>query len=327
MDAETEQQGIEPEIAEYPEAGPYWVGLWALARHWVALLESIFEPDLIATTGITRSFALRCCKWLWSIEGLIRRLIIAAAMKLPAKRDAAQLAGLTTGKHKPSQPRRPASASFIVLPRSPGKQPRSPNTRPPATLPEHRHLAFPGDDLLLLFARPGRSHARPACRRSLNPLHRRGRRSPWDPDYQDDPEKSEEASRRYWLYGPDAARLGEPLPSVLDREPRLRTRADRSSPYWKPRGDGPEWKRIEQEWARIIPAPGLAGRIKALVRVMQAPERWVMRTARRLNAERDLASKIRTTPPPAYRRPKLDRGAGPPLEAPLAEAHALFDTS
>jgi hypothetical protein len=328
MDAETDQQGIEPEIAEYPEAGPYWVGLWAVARHWVALLEDIFEPNLIATTGITRSFALRCRKWLWSIEGLVRRLIIAAAIKL----DTVKPATLTRGKDRPSARARSASASFIVLPRIPGRQPHSTSTVRASSqnTPEHRHLVFPADNLLNLFPRHDRRNAPASCTRNPNPLHRRGRRNRWDPDYQGGQGKyqvHEEGSVVYtdfMIYG----RQLKPLEGRARPEPRPRTRADRSSPCWKPPGgDGPEWKRLEQEWARIIPAPRLGARIKALLRVMHAPERWVERTARRLNADRDLLPKIRATPPPAYRRPKLDRGPAPPFEEALAESQALIDTS
>jgi hypothetical protein len=332
MDEETELQGIKPEIFEDPTRGPYWVGLWAVARHWVDLLDHIFEPDVIATTGITRRFALRCRNWMWAIEGLVRRLIIAAAMKLPgetpSKPDASQLARLTEGKDKSSKPGRPASPSvrFSVLPWVPAGQARSANTRAHApAAQEHRHIGFPGDALLNLFPRHDRRNARPASCRSINPLHRRGRRSRWDPDYQDDTEQAEDASRRYWLHGPGGSRVGNPLLSVLDYEPRQCALPDRLSPYWRPPGDGPEWKRLDQEWARVIPAPRLAGRIRALVRVMQAPERWIARVARRLSG--DLLAVIRELPPPKLRKPKLDRSPSGFLEGPLAEAHALIDTS
>ncbi|HEX5006448.1 MAG TPA: hypothetical protein VFV70_05010 [Hyphomonadaceae bacterium] len=322
MDMSEDQQGAEPpdgepEIAEYPEAGPSWVGLWAVARHWVALLEQMFEPDLLCSTGISRRFALRCHRWLWSIEGLVRRLIIAAAAKLdvsPQREPAA-------AKPRPARPVKPsATIAFTVLPRLPGRQPRTGDRQAPAPqTQEHRHLAFPGDDLLRLFPHPGKRKARAASRRSPGPLQRRGRCSRWDPDYQCDLAKEQERNDRY-VFGP--------FPERRERwqcEPRQRRRADRTSPYWKPPGgDVPEWKRLEQEWARVIPAPRLAGRIRTLIRVMQAPERWIARTARRLGA--DILARIRATPAPRLRRPKFDRGPAPLLEAELALAHA-FDTS
>ena len=315
MDSETDQQRIEPEIAEYPEAGPFWVGLWAVARHWVGLLEQVFEPELIATTGITRSFALRCSKWLWSIEGLVRRLIIAAAMKL----DVSQLPRLITGKPKPPRAQTPAAhrVVFTVLPRIPGRQPGAATSTHAATAAEHRHLAFSGDTLLHLFPRHDRRNARPAFVRTPNPLHRRGRRNRWDPDYTG-------SATCVMNHGPQFRPLDHrPWP-----EPRPRTRADRSSPYWKPPGgDLPEWKRIEFEWDRVIPSPRLAGRIRAILRVMQAPERWVERTARRLDAGPDLRDAIRAAPPPRFRKHRLDRGASPLLEVELAQAHAFDDSS
>ncbi|HEY7797619.1 MAG TPA: hypothetical protein VIA80_02550, partial [Hyphomonadaceae bacterium] len=69
-------------------------------------------------------------------------------------------------------------------------------------------------------------------------------------------------------------------------------------------------------------------RIRALIRVMQAPERWIARTARRLRADAALLARLCTLAPPILRKPKLDRGADPPLEAELRDAHArAFDTS
>jgi hypothetical protein len=150
MDADDELQiapgitrGIARRIARgieaYPEAGPFWTGLWAVARHWVALLEDIFEPDVIAGPGITRSFALHCRKWLWSIEGLLRRLIIAAAQGF----DPARLAPARTRAPRPAPAPAPASCiAFAVLPRIPGRRlaPAAAHPgRPPA---EHRHMFF-----------------------------------------------------------------------------------------------------------------------------------------------------------------------------------------
>ena len=311
MDAGNDSQ-IEPEIAEYPEAGPFWVGLWAVARHWVALLAHIFEPDLLASPGITRSFALRCRNWLWPIEGLVRRLIIAAAMKL----DAGHPPKPAAGRKHAARPHASSSVPFAVLPRVPGRQA---HTAPHASRPqpEHRHIAFPGDDLLRLFPRHDRRNARPLCRRSCNPLHRRGRRSRWDPDYQ-----GVAGDGLFMLPG---RQVGLREDRAAGHGQRLRNRADRSSPYWKPHGDLPEWKRIDQEWERVIPARALGQRIKALVRVLEAPERWIARTARRLSA--DLAARVRELPPPRLKKPKLDRTPCGFLAEQLAQSHAFLDTS
>src|SRR5688572_15763032 len=114
---DTSDDHIEPEIAEYPEAGPFWVGLWAVAQHWVAYLAEIFEPGVLAGPGVTRRFALRCRNWLWPIEGLVRRLIIAAAMKL----DVSALPKLIARRKTPTATRPALSVGFNVLPRIPGR--------------------------------------------------------------------------------------------------------------------------------------------------------------------------------------------------------------
>ncbi|HEX5005609.1 MAG TPA: hypothetical protein VFV70_00770, partial [Hyphomonadaceae bacterium] len=87
----------------------------------------------------------------------------------------------------------------------------------------------------------------------------------------------------------------------------------------------PEWKRIEQKWERVIPSANLAGRIRALARVLEEPGRWIERTARKLSA--DLIARIREVPPPKLKKPKLDRTPSGFLEEPLMQAQALFDTS
>jgi hypothetical protein len=302
MDAETD---IAPEIAEYPEAGPFWVGLWAVAQHWVAVLAHVFEPGFLAGPGVTRRFALLCRNWLWPIEGLVRRLIIAAAMKLDASQLPEPVAGRTA--RTPARPAAP-SVAFSVLPRLPGRGAARPGARKPP--PEHRHLVFPGDGLLNLFPRHDRRNARPSPVRTRNPLHRRGRIGRWDPDYQGE--------------APPLFRDRRPMPPGDIALPDLRrhSRAD-ASPCSS--ANLPEWKRIDQEWERVIPAPRLSARISALARVMAAPERWIARAARKLGA--DLVAAIRAAPPPKLKKPKLDRNPSGFLEDPLAQAQALFDTS
>ena len=317
---------IEPEIAERPEAGPCWVGLWALARHWVELCVLMFAPPTVASPGLSRRLALRCGKWLWSIEGLVRRLIVAAALAF----DAAALPALKARAGSSAASRRgaPGVAGFIVLslPRQMRPQPRPAGTRPLKAPAGHRHLCFPGDDLLRL-GRLEAKHAGTPSRRPLHPLHRRGGMSPSDPDYREDPVKAEADYLRYVLFGPYRPDPGH------DRLPERRERrhADRSSPFCLPRSsDVPEWKRLEQEWARVIPAPRLAARITALVRLMEMPERAIARLARRLAQQGDLITRIRELPPPRFRKSRLDDGPAPPLSDPLAEAHARMqppDTS
>jgi hypothetical protein len=316
---------IEPEITERPEAGPCWVGLWALARHWVELCASMFAPQTVASPGLSRRLALRCGKWLWSIESLVRRLIVAAALAfdvatLPALK---VRAGASASRHGA-----PTVAGFIVLswPHRMRPQPHPAMVRPPKTPAGHRHLGFPGEDLLRLGRRELK-HTRASSRRLPHPLHRRGGMSPSDPDYCEDPVKAEADYLRYVLFGPYRPDPGH------DRLPERRERrhADRSSPFYFPRdSDVPEWKRLEQEWARVIPAPRLAARITALVRLMEKPERAIARLARRLRQQGDLIGRIHELPPPRFRKSSLDHGPAPPLLEPLAEAHARMqppDTS
>jgi hypothetical protein len=324
MDAE-----IEPEIAEYPEAGPYWVGLWALARHWIGLCVQLFDPQIVAS-GLSRRSALRCNNWLWSIESLVRRLVLAAAIAF----DVATLAPLKprTARAAASGSAPPAAAfSVLLLPRRRREtQTRPLKARPPTTPPRHRHLGFPGDDLLKLNRCEDRRTVRDASRRFANPLHRRGPCTPWDPDYREDPVKAEADHLRHFIHGPYRSRPEDAWDGLPPARPERR-HADRSSPYYFPRSSGvPEWKRIEDEWARVIPAPRLAARITALVRLMDHPERCIARLARRLKERGDLIDRIRELPPPRLKKPKLDRGPAAPLEAPLAQAHARLqipDTS
>ncbi|HEX5005821.1 MAG TPA: hypothetical protein VFV70_01835, partial [Hyphomonadaceae bacterium] len=110
------------------------------------------------------------------------------------------------------------------------------------------------------------------------------------------------------------------------RPSRPEAGADSQLPPLRPaRGDLPEWKRIEREWERVIPSTSLAGRIQALLRVLEKPERWVERTARRLKP--DLVARLRSAPLPHYRKPKLDRSPYGFLSQPLAHSHVLLDTS
>jgi hypothetical protein len=287
-----------------------------VARHWAAILVNIFEPDVIATTGITRSFALRCRNWLWPIEGLVRRLIIAAAMKL----DPSELPKPAAGRPRPASPKiRQPSVAFVVLPSLPGRGLPGQQTNsgtPHTTQPEHRHLVFPGDSLLNLFPRRDKRNARPATRRTLNPLHRRGRRYRWDPDYQGEAENEHTSCLHHFLAHP---RPAEPNP------PSGRRHASRSSPSWKPPADIPEWTRVERDWERVIPSARLAGRIRALARVLEKPERWIARAARKLSA--DLSAMIREAPPPRLIKPRLDRSLSGFLEEELAQSQTLLDTS
>jgi hypothetical protein len=70
------------------------------------------------------------------------------------------------------------------------------------------------------------------------------------------------------------------------------------------------------EWERVLPAPGIAARIAALIRVAENPRPQVRRLARRLFADPMLADMLRSLPAPQMRRPAYDR-LGPQVEEDL----------
>lgn len=319
-------------IDEIPEGdGPYQRGLWAEARHWVERCLAVFgEPAQLAAVGLTRRLALRYRKWLWCIEGAVRRLIIAAALVI----DPASLARATP---RPSQPgampehaaRRERGAAFRIFSIGGRRDPdaSSPEAARPQPPPQpHRHVPFPADDLLAIGkadARTGRR--RSASPRRLNPLDRRGRASRCDPDYCEDPGDAQDDWQSFSLFGPrtrdhDAAAIPP------RREPGHR---DTTSPYGFPSGL-PEWRRIDEEWARVIPAPDLGARIAALCRVIENPARSITRLARLIERRRKLAQRLAAIPAPVLRKPRRDPTPDPPCQDLLARSHAALprpDTS
>ena len=294
--------------------------LWGEACHWAAQLPLVFgEPAMLASAGLSRRAALRCCNWLWAIEGLVRRLIIAAALaldptKLPAARARPARPEGQEQAHRP-HPLSPRGRGFRLVAFAPG-----PRSRPrPALLDEPRaytHVPFPTDNLLRLGAYQAGHIAGAAVSaaaagerapaRTPNPLHRRGRISRWDPDY------------RGVNPHPMHARHSCPRPPSPDR----RRKAERvSSLHRLPVST--EWRRVEAEWERVLPAPKLAARIAALLRVIEHPGRSVRRLARRLQKS-NLGARLATAPPPRLRRPNIDRTPGFSLDCHLAPAHALL---
>jgi hypothetical protein len=55
-------------------------GLWQEACGWVAWLASVFDRNVLKTTGVNRSAGARLSLWLLDIEGAVRRLLLAAAL-------------------------------------------------------------------------------------------------------------------------------------------------------------------------------------------------------------------------------------------------------
>ena len=285
--------------------------LWAIACDWADRLTAFFgEPDALARVGLSRRLALQCCNWLWSIEGVMRRLIIAAALAFDISKLAPQRPPRTPGDHKTSStaPRPPGFRVFAFA-----ADPRTREDKTGRSGQPYGHVPFPADTLLRIGATRG-GHHNPAGVSSAtphhhNPLRRRGRISRYHPDYRG---VSEEASHRARRHSP---RTG----------PRPRTKPA-SVLFVVP--DLSDWRRIEAEWQRTLPAPHLARRITVLLRVVENPTAWVRRLARRLHKS-NLAARLIGHPPPRLRRPKLDRSPPTPLLSELAQAQVLvaLDTS
>lgn len=281
--------------AEEPHCEPDRARLWARVCDWFARWTAVFTPDEILRDGLSRRFAMRCCNWLWPLEAAVRRLIIAGALALgPVK--------LAAAPSPPREPRTPLpsrsrAASFrIVSLRGAGAlRIAAPAAR--AVTWTERHLPFPSDGLLRLGSPPSRHHPELVLRHD-NPLRRHGRIRPSDPDYVPASE-ADYANSSELLFG-----------SPEDREapPEHDATASRSLYFRIPsQSDDSEWRRIDEEWERILPAPGIAARIAALAGVLGSPEPHIRRLARRLAAEPGLATLLRNAPPPVLRKPGYDR--------------------
>ena len=300
------------------ETGPFHAGLWARVRHWLATWTAIFPPEEILRDGLTRRLALRCCNWLWPLEAAVRRLIVAAALAFDAAKlspASPQQRSRKPEKHPPS-PLKPAGFRILSL-RGAG-EPRGAISAARSAGRAERHLPFPSDDLLRLGSPPSRHHPKLVVRRD-NPLHRHGRIRPTDPDYRPGSEAD------------DSSELHPGTPGDRTPQPERERDAGRGLCFRIPlKSDDSEWRRIEKEWERILPAPGIAARITALAGVLGSPGPHIRRLARRLATEPGLAALLRAAPPPLLRKPKYD-SLGPQVEEDLTLlAHAALyppDTS
>jgi hypothetical protein len=239
--------------------------------------------------------ALRCKNWLWSIEGILRRLIIASAMTfgpLTLKTRASQVTKPRQERETDAPRRKPPSFRIFAI-HSAASGAASATSHPPA--PIHRHLFFPADDLLRIGSSEARNRQkRAASFRRHHPLDRRRKPSRFDPDYC--PVEIDEFER--YTIGGDHLRESRPS------KPPAAPRRDLHSPWGC--YDDPDWRRIEEEWKRIIPAPDLARRILAIARVLEAPGRWIERTARKLQQAPGLARRLSDTHAPMLKKPKRD---------------------
>lgn len=290
--------------------------LWSEACRLADFLPQIFgEPAAIAGAGLSRRVALRCSNWLWSIEALVRRIIIAAALAFDPKKLTPLRQRISASSAQAPRPSANAASFRLFAFVCPTRRPhaRSSTPRP------YAHVPFPTDDLLRLGVRPPRPRDSEASdqprqpaegepRPRNNPLRCRARISRWDPDYCPDMESR------------PAIRLSTPQLST----PRMR-HAHVSSLHRLPSA---EWRRVEDEWERVLPAPGLARRILGLLRVIEKPMLRITRLARRLQ-KGNLAARFPAQGPPHLRRPRLDRTQPLQLGGLIAAAHGHIqpDTS
>jgi hypothetical protein len=286
--------GIEEQ--EDIETGPRQASLWARAWEWLARWMVVFPPDEILRDGLSRRLALRCCNWLWPLEATVRRLIIAAALALDPFEVARAVAARPKGAQAQFSTEQKSPATFRVIAIRGAGSPRQSPSAGNARRYTARHLPFPSDELLRLGA-PMQPRRPELTASHANPLFRRGRVRPTDPDYIPKSE-ADYANRSESLFGAREERLSRP-----EREPDS-VRHFRCRAQIEP--DDSEWRRLEKEWERVLPAPNIATRISALARVFDSPEQHIHRLARRLAANPDLAGLLHSAPPPVLRKPKYD---------------------
>jgi hypothetical protein len=317
MTNESENQNDNEEAAT-----PDGDGLWKDVRFWFGAILSVFgDVKELIDVGLTRSLAVKLCNWLWGVEGAIRRLIIAEALKLDPS-SLAETGPRPEPKTKTAPAKRRPSFRIFGFNRQGEPQAQTSIASPAkADLPDRWHIPFPADPLLSIGPRPRRTRHVSGLRR-INPLDRRGRISRFDPDYVGEEQDYEAAL--LGLSPPRPARPSRPRPEpVLSQD---------KPNYLSPRSDPFDWRRIEEEWKRVIPAPHLAARIFALAGVMENKDRAVARVARFFTRRRDLKADIVGQPPPelAWPRPARPIYRSRDVEGLVPRSHAelwRLDTS
>jgi hypothetical protein len=256
--------------------------LWAEAHGWVAWLLSMFDRTALRTTGVNREHGARLTHWLTNIEGAVRRLILAAALALvpPASRRSASPAP-TRQKKRATPTRRPGFRVFRLHRTGAPRSGPAPSPRQPAP---YGHVLFRADPLLTLGAAPARS-PRSHAPRARNPLDRWVRLSRDDPDWRP-PEES-----GAFLSGREL----RPTASRSSRRPPARDALPGS--LW-------DWRRRHDEWRKIVPAPGLAARLEALVHVIANPGAAIASAARRLRRPHNSGPAILRDAIPRWRPPR-----------------------
>jgi hypothetical protein len=274
---------------------------------WLFNLFSVFPPpEEIAATGLTRRVALLIRKWLWSVEGMMRRLIIAAALKLRH--------GLPAPA--PSKPRSPATRReralrapvfriFAILGAPSGAMQAGavPQPAPANAGPARSGRTSFALDPLLAIGRSAAGRGRPRSRHA--PVQLAPRRSRWHP----------------LCSGVDPADSLTYVAPARDRRLRLVSGSPSSSVAETrigcqvlPHFDREAWLEAEAEDKTVHPAPGIARRIAVLKRLADDPGSAVRRLAQRLRNQPGLAGLLGPAVWMPVRKSRTDTTAPPPAQ-------------
>jgi hypothetical protein len=304
--------------------------LWEETWEWLSDLLAVWPgPDQLRA-GVTRRIALRMKNWLWSVEGMVRRIMIAAALQL--------VSGLPAPKSRKAKPKparakpKPAAPAFRIFSiRVPGSPEAKAGLTPPQAeaprndaSPEPRspkrgalHAAFAADPLLVIghsdMRRPRGSPARVY-------LHGRSR-SRWDPFYVQDDEEARRSLERYY-FGPFRTYPDCTMPDPPRRARSARLRSVGGHRYVSYSRD--EILAIEAEEQAVHPAPGLARRMAALQRLSEDIKGPIRRLAQRLRARPELSGILGGAVWMLPKKAKSDRTPAPPGQTTAARICAFL---
>jgi hypothetical protein len=277
---------------------------------WLFNLFSVFPPpEDIATAGLTRRVALLIRKWLWSVEGMMRRLIIAAALKVKLDAAAPEPSNPRSSvnrRHRAS--RAPVFRIFAIhgarpVPHeSPALPPRPADARQTG---RGSRTSFALDPLLAI-GRAGAGRGRPRSRSA--PARRVPRRSRWHPLY-----AGVDITDSLTCVAPSRDRSDCPRPES-GLHPSLPVAETRIGRHLLPDFDREEWLKAEAEERTLHPEPGISRRIAALKRLADDPEAAVKRLALRLRGRPGLAGLLGPAVWMAVRKSRTDRTAPPPAQ-------------
>lgn len=289
------------DMADGPTSGPFARGLWRDARWWLHQALTVFGTlEEIASEGLNRKLGRHLASWLFTIEATVRRLILAAALALGLGPIASTINRNRRGKAKLTP--RDVGPRFLIFMRYRGRAKRFNVVRNEPGFGDnpYRHGGFARDPLLSLGApepTPDKARATRAHRRSVHAM--RQRLSRYDPSYTTRSDWEDELTRRTRLA------LAHSRPKQKSHHLTPDERAQRSMIYIA----ADTCRAIAlREATRLIQAPELARKLKALAKLMLDPAALITRTARRIAHERGRFALLTHVRQPTLPRRKNDRG-------------------